>query len=146
MSEERDIGGHTFRFTKLGYRRARAVLVRTAKVLGPAMSGLSTFDTKKIADADFGSLSGVISAALDSLTDDDLEFVTQAFGECSSIKVGEAWAPLADEAKRGVYFDRTGLGVYFAWLRAAYEVTYGDFFAELRAAAKSKPGGGTQAQ
>ncbi len=51
-----------------------------------------------------------------------------------------------DEAKRGVYFDRTGLGVYFAWLRAAYEVTYGDFFAELRAAAKSKPGGGTQAQ
>jgi hypothetical protein len=146
VNEERDIGGHIFRFTKLGYRRARAVLVRTAKVLGPAMSGLSTFDTKKIADADFGSLSGVISAALDSLTDDDLEFVTQAFGECSSIKVGEAWAPLADEAKRGVYFDRTGLGVYLAWLRAANEVTYGDFFAELRAAAKSKPGGGTQAQ
>ncbi len=146
MSAEREIGGHTFRFTKLGYRRARAVLVRTAKVLGPAMSGLSTLDPAKLSVADIGSLSGAITAALDSLTDDDLEFVTQAFGEHSSIKVGEAWAPLADEAKRGVYFDRAGLGVYFAWLRAAYEVTYGDFFAELRAAAKSKPGGGTQAQ
>lgn len=140
MSVEKTIGGHLYRFEKLGYRRARAVLVRTAKVLSPVLAGMAGMDIKGLASADIGKLAPAISAGLESLTDDDLEFATQAFGDHCSVRLGDGWAPLADEAKRAVFFDRAGLGSYFAWLRAGFEVTYGDFFAELRAIAKSKPG------
>ena len=140
MSVEMTIGGNVYRLDKLGYRRARAVLVRVAKVVAPALGQLEGLSLKSLASADVGKAGAALAAGIEHLTDEDLEFVTQAFGDVSSIRMGDGWASLADEAKRGVYFDRAGLAEYFAWLRHAFEVTYGDFFAELRAAAKSKSG------
>lgn len=144
MSVERTIGGHVYRLDKLGYRKARAVLVRVARVAAPALGSLEGLSIKGLAGADVGKLGVALSAALDRLDDADLEAVTQAFAERSSVRVGAGWAPLDDEAKREVHFDRAGLAEYFAWLRHAFEVSFGDFFAELRAAAGSRPPGDAQ--
>lgn len=140
MSVEKTIGGNVYRFDKLGYRRSRAVLLRVAKVVAPALGELQGLTLKSLAAADVGKAGAALAAGVENLSDDDLEFVTQAFGEASAVRLGDGWAALSDEAKRGVYFDRAGLAEYFQWLRHAFEVTYGDFFAELRAAAKSKSG------
>jgi hypothetical protein len=146
MHVEKIISGRTYRFEKLGYRKARAVLVLVAKVAAPALSELDGLSLRGLAGADLGKLGGALGAALERLEDTDLETVTQAFAERCSVRQGEAWAPLSDEAKREVHFDAVGLGGYFAWLRHAFEVSFGDFFAELRAAAKSRPGGGEPAR
>lgn len=146
MSTEKTIGASQYRFEKLGYRKARATLVRVARVAAPAFAALEGLSLRGLAEMDAGKLGGALGAALERLEDEDLEFVTQAFGERCSVHVGKGWAPLEDEAKREVHFDRVGLAEYVAWLRAAFEVSFGDFFAELRAAAKSKSGDGVPAR
>lgn len=137
---EHEIGGQLYRFEKLGYRRARSVLVLLARVAAPALGQLEGLNVKTILDADLGKLGGALAASIERLDDRDLETVTQAFGERSSVVRADGKpVSLGDDATRDVHFDRVGLAVYLAWLKAALGVTYGDFFAELRSAV-GKPG------
>jgi len=138
---EHEIGGHTYRFEKLGYRRARAVLVLLARVAAPALAQLDGLTIKTVLDADIGALGGALGAAIEKLDDRDLETITSAFAERCSVREEGAskFVFLATDEVRDMHFDRAGLAVYLAWLKAALGVTYGDFFAELRAAV-GKPG------
>ena len=118
------IGSDTYTITQLGAKKGRAVAVRLAKLLAPMAEG-----------EDRG-----LSAALQNLSDADLEYVCDAFAALTSVKM-ERGSPQLD-----AIFDMHFAGKYGAmvnWLVECVKFNFADFLDELSVKLPSLKNDGT---
>lgn len=139
-SESREIGGVRFHVTQLGFAKSRAVFVRLAKCLGPAVAHLA--ETKSLTD--LGSAMGDIGFAaavkqlIASVSDEDLEyFASELGGDFARYEDGDK-NPKLDKMGREACFEGR-LDLFFMWLYFALEVNYLDFFRAIGEALPKAP-------
>ncbi len=133
-TETRDIGGLRYQVMQLGAIRGRAVMLRLTKVIGPAIAALMAAkpkgEGKGILDVDVAALGGIFEKL--ELTEADLEFFCQAFGEVSFVTLPDGKHPRVVDC-----FDDHFAGRYgdmLSWLAFSAEVNFGDFLSKASAA------------
>lgn len=120
--ETEQIGEVQFRVTQEGFASGRAVFVRVARALGPALSALAT-----------NNLEAAAKHAVENLNDADLEFLADRLGASTQFSTdgGVRW-PFLGKAEREELF-AGNLYLFFQWLFFALRVNYADFFDALSA-------------
>ena len=126
--------GIRFEVTQEGFATGRAIFVRVAKAIGPALA--------LIAEGS-GRLAPALKSAVEGLNDQDLDYLAEKFGASTrySTDGGVKW-PYLSAADREELFGGNLL-LFFEWIAFALEVNYADFFGVLRARAARGPEGGT---
>lgn len=120
----REIDGLMFRVDMLPSKTARAVLVRAARILGPALGELGKgVGGKGVLDVGATIAAGAFSKLTEQLSEEDLEFFVEAFRPRTQVQWGAAWVPLLEQMFQG----RPMLCV--KWLAFAFETNFSDFLA-----------------
>lgn len=120
----RELDGLMFRVGMLPSKTARAVLVRAARILGPALGELGKGATGKgVLDVGTTIAAGALSKLTEQLGEDDLEYFVEAFKRCTSVQWGAAWVPLLEEMFAGRPM------LCMKWLAFAFETNFADFLA-----------------
>lgn len=122
--ETREIGEHTFEVTPLGFTAGRKLFVRLSRAFGPAIGHLSTGRPQDLAAA--------LSSALEGLSDEDLNHVSEIFGETTRVVQGAKMPYLSKDLRETLFAGRILL--FFQWIAFALEVNYADFFGEFKKA------------
>lgn len=120
----KEIDGTSFAVEMLDVKTARAVLVRAARALGPALGELGkAAGSKGVLDVGTSIAAGALGKLTENLSEADLEFFCEAFRRKSRVHVEGGWIPLQDLVFTG------RMGTMFKWLAFAFEVNFSDFLA-----------------
>lgn len=118
-TEEIRTHGLLFRIRQLPFGKARSLLLRLTKLLGPAISQ-ATSDP-------LSAFAGCVSR----LSDEDLESITADLStDCEYSPDGDKWISLSNKSVRENAFVGN-LQAYFGFLYEALRVNYADFFGEM---------------
>lgn len=131
LTEDKQIGEHTFRVTQLTGIEGRKLFARLVRFVGPAIAGaVSSGRLKSLLDInlDVGSLMGQLA---DKFTDDELDFFCKKLGACTELvgdngKTTKLDLNIQDVIFAGHLFDM------FKWMAFALEVQFSDFLSELK--------------
>src|SRR5204863_2493553 len=131
--------------TQLGFSKGRAMLVRLAKALGPVLARLvEGIDAKtaKVAllSLDVGALGAGLQEFAERLTEQDLAYVCETFGDATEVIMPDGRRPRLTKDFQELHFAGHFLEL-FQWIAFAIEANYADFFDAARSLAK-----GTAAQ
>jgi len=119
---KRTIDGVTFEVTPLGFKQARVAFVRLTKALGPALAHV---------DTDAPDMAAALSALVERVGDDDLEWFADVFGETTRFSTdGSKWPYLHADLRESL-FSGGKLMLFFQWLAFALEVNFSDFLVFL---------------
>ncbi len=116
------IGDSVYTVKPLGAITGRKVFARLVRALGRTIGGLD-----KAKELDRAAVMAAISAALDSLDDDTVDFLCEKFGESTTVLRENGRTPTL----KGPIFDDEFSGKYAAmteWLVCCVEVNFADFF------------------
>lgn len=118
-------GGVRFEVTQEGFATGRALFVRVAKAIGPALAVLADSSATRVAPA--------LKSAAENLSDADLAVLAEKFGASTrfSIDGGVKWPYLSAANQEELFAGN--LYLFFEWLYFALEVNYADFFDALKA-------------
>ena len=126
----REIRGFSYVVMQLGAGKGREVMLRLAKVTGPAIGAILAAvpggKLQNILDADVTALGPAVGKIFESLSAQDLAFFCQTFGETTLVYLEENKHPRVIDV-----FDEHFAGNYLAmlqWLAFAVEVNFSDFF------------------
>jgi hypothetical protein len=122
---EKKIGDHTYRLTMLGTRQGQRVLLRLVKALGPAAAVLAVAGAEGLGNA--------ISAALQSITETDLDYLIDTFAASTDLVLPTTTAAGAGSVKVALTgcYDSHFAQRYpesLAWLVWAVQVNFSSFF------------------
>ncbi len=124
QTSERAIGKHTYYVTQLGFRKSREVFARLTKIIGPALGSL-------LAGGDNQAKAGAALEALCAqVSESDLEYLCDTFGEWTTVKAGDKKMKLTAEAMELVFAGH--IEDCFRWLAFCLEANYAGFFGEFR--------------
>ena len=134
----REIDGHVYTCTQLGFSDARGVLTLLTKKVMPglalglagAVSGLQKDGAKGLGDLDFGEVAEGVLRLVKDLDEADLVALEERFGKTCTVQV-DGRAPVLTKENLGPHFQGKLLS-YFKWLAFCVEVNYADFFALAR--------------
>jgi hypothetical protein len=126
QSQERTIGGTTYKVTQLGASTGLQLLVRLTKVLGPSIGELTKTGGANILDAKGDAVAGAIAKLAEHLTYEDLAHTCDVLGEFTEILNGAKAMKLTREA-RELHF-AGNYGELMRWIVFALEVNFGSFF------------------
>jgi hypothetical protein len=137
LTQEKEIGGHTFEVSQLPARKALKTLNRLGKVFGPAIAqALAAFGGNggevDLSRLDVGKLGGAIEALFGNLDDKDLDFFVDTFFESATID-GRPLLKQLDVALQGKIDTLLKLLVF------AVEVNYGNFTGALAGLVQRAP-------
>jgi hypothetical protein len=140
-AQTREIQGVKFRVQPLPFKPARKVLVRLANVAGPALAHLAS-QTASLGDL---GLARAVSSALAAVSDDDLEWLADLYGERTQVGLdGKAPGPFLDAERRDELFsDPARFPLFFAWLGFCLEIQFVGFsgvLGSVKAASAPKHG------
>lgn len=139
--EERTIGRGRYKVSQLGFGDARKVLARGGRLIAPALGKLD--GVKSIGDAldlDIGSIGSALSAVLDRLTDEELDFFVETFAASTQVKIGASGSFVPLKQVMELHFaGGEGLRECWAWLRFAFELNFGPFSRGSEADAGGRP-------
>ena len=131
-SQERVIGGVTYKVFQLGALTGRAALVRLVKLMGGALSG------------DRRDVGSIIAKVAESLSESDVAYFCDLFAPQTTVTTAPGKSPKLD-----TIFDLHFAGKYmelFEWLRFCVEVNFGNVFTGLASAVARVSEKGTAAQ
>lgn len=108
-----------FRVTQEGFATGRAIFVKLAKAIGPALGALATGGKEPLAAA--------LKAATENLSDPDLAWLTEKLGASTQFSTdgGEKWPFMTKENQEELFGGN--LVLYFGWLYFALRVNFSDF-------------------
>lgn len=124
--KSKEIAGFKYEVTQLGAKKGRAVLIRLAKVIGPAISALVSAD-------DFESAAGpALTNLCSQLNEDDFAYISDTMADCTKLvqiattsdgqkEIKTALSSLFDDHFRGRYLPM------MQWLVFTLEVNFLDF-------------------
>jgi hypothetical protein len=117
--------GVIFEVTQEGFATGRALFVRVAKAIGPALAVLADSSAARVAPA--------LKSAAENLSDADLAVLADKFGASTRFSTdgGVKWPYLSAANQEELFAGN--LFLFFEWLYFALEVNYADFFDALRA-------------
>lgn len=122
------IDGVTFEVTPLGYKAQRAAFVRLSKALGPALAALAD----KAPNLASINLVGAVTAAVEGVSDDDLEWAAETFGEATRFWSSDPTRkPFLRAQEREALFGERGLVLFFKWLALCLRANFAPFFVAL---------------
>lgn len=123
-----NISGHTYLLTTFGAKQGQRVLLRLAKILGPAAAEIVT-------KGDEGA-PAAIQMALSAAAEEDFDYITDAFAESCSLVLTLTTAAGSRDADpvplKGMY-DTHFAGRYYdlgSWLFWCIERNFADFFGD----------------
>ncbi len=139
-TKARTIGRFEYRVTQLGFKRGNATWIRLLKVLGPVLGKLLEGGGFKGIGVE--GLSGGLSALAENLTQEDLEYFCEVFGESTIVHVSADKDPVLLPKYQETHFAGQ-YGEMLKWLAFCVEVNYSDFFAAFAARADGDQAGTT---
>lgn len=142
-AERRKIRGRAFEIKPLGSGASLKVLSRLARVAGPVLGSLVSGGGKALDAIEGKSLGEAIEGALARLQDDDLEGIGRIFAEVTMAEPLDAPADSGRLVPLGKHFDDYFAGdmeLFFLWLRAAAEVSFGPLWSALGSRLAARPG------
>lgn len=114
-TETKHIGQHSYTVTQLDAVRGRKMATRIARILGPALDGIS-----KDAGAALGT-------ALKNLSDEDVDYVCETFAASSTVSGGEYGSKQPSlESVFAVHFAGK-YGEMLQWLAFCFKVNFESF-------------------
>ena len=128
-TESANIDGSTYEVTQLTPRRAMRLSVRIGKVLGPALAKASGA-AKAGGDTDISAFGDAVATLFDSLTPDELEFVSDEL-LYSLTRETDGKKLSASGAKFDLVMAGESVMTIYKILRFAFEVNYGNFTSAL---------------
>lgn len=127
--EERQIGRARYQVTQLGFRDARAVLLRAGRVIAPAFGDLPAgTKVEQALDVDLATIGRAFAKLFDKLTESELDFFVDTFSRTTMVQVesGSKWVRLADVAELH-FAGPEGIRDCLGWLRFCFELNFGPF-------------------
>ena len=114
-----------FRVTQEGFATGRAIFVKLAKAIGPALGALATGGKEPLAAA--------LRSATENLSDADLAWLTEKLGASTQFSTdgGEKWPFMTKDNQEELFGGN--LVLYFGWLYFALRVNFSDFSDALAA-------------
>lgn len=128
------IEGVTFTVTPLRLKKSREVFLRLTKRVAPGLGALLDALASgggSLMDSDAGKIGGALEALVGPLSDEDLDWISDAFGETTTFSTDGEKTPYLTAANRESLFQGR-LVLFFRWIAYCIEVNYADFFALLR--------------
>lgn len=129
-TQETTIDGVSFRVAQLGFKKARKVFMRVSKVLGPALATLGA-ESQAGEEISNEAILGAISGTLATVSDEDLDWLADTFGETTWFSRDREKWPLLKEANREMLFGGGNLLLFFRWIKFCLEVNFSDFLSVL---------------
>lgn len=143
QAQKRKIGDYSYRVTPLGVGKGKALLVRLARAMGPALAaavdGIGS-GGGSLAKLPAGVLAPGIRELAASLNEEDLDYAVEVLAETTEVSSGGEWAELDKLVEfhfRGAYDE------LLQWLWFSLEVNYGSFrrfLSTLAALGAAQPG------
>lgn len=133
-TKTRTIDGVTFYVDQLRFKTARQVLLRLSKRVAPGLGAVleaMASGSGEVMDADTGKIGEALENLLAPLSDEDLDYFAQAFGEVTRFSSDGDKKPYLTPDNQEVLF-RGRVLLYFRWLAFCVEANYSDFFALLK--------------
>ena len=128
-AQEREIDGVMYKAWPIPFAKGRPALVRLLGIVGPVLSKITNAKSAEAASALFSALPA-------SLTDADLTYFANLFGDASAYKTIDGhWAPLVDKTQ-ATHFEGRYLA-FFQWLGFCVEVNFSGFFTGMSSALRS---------
>lgn len=123
--QEREIGGVVYKTHPLPFEEGIKALLRFIRVLSPVLS--AAFSQASKSDA----VAGVFAALPTVLTDDDVKWFAEKFGQAAWYKGDseDQWVPLVTK-NRPEHFELRYLE-YFQWIGFCAEVNFAPFFSGI---------------
>jgi len=142
-AEHRTINGRAFEIKPLGSGPSLKVLSRLARVAGPVLGSLVSGGGKALDAIEGPTLARAIEGALARLQDDDLEAIARIFAEVTMAAPPDAPSGSDRLIPLAKHFDEYfagDLALFFLWLRAAAEVSFGPLWSALGSRLAARPG------
>jgi len=138
-TKSRVIGRYEYKVTQLGFKKGNATWVRLLKVLGPALGKLLETGAN-LKSMNVAALSGPLAELAMTLTEEDLNYFCEVFGEATVVEVSADKKPILVPKVQETHFAGQ-YGEMLKWLAFCVEVNYSDFMGAF-----AGPAAGDQAQ
>ena len=136
--QEKKIGDHTYRVTRLDWWGVNDVINRLTEILGPSLSGVGQgVALREILKVDTSEILPVLMTALGRATDEYGQELQQILGLQTVVEDGDRSVPL-DKPVMGVWFSKHPREA-LPWLWFALEVQVRDFIEPLIGAPTTPP-------
>jgi hypothetical protein len=123
-AQEREIDGFTYKVQPLPFGIGRKVLVRTLHVIGPILKALAANGR----GTKWEQGAAALAAIPEALSDDDLRFLGDNFGDASWFRHPENGNMVGLVAKTQEFHFAARYAAFTAWILFALEVNYAGFF------------------